>query len=1472
MRRSWLVSRSLVVTAAGLAAASMIVAAVAGPARAAASPKPRPPASAAGAPRVPGAVAKPAGRVLAPVNAHPQARALPPGSHEGAVKGTALGGTSTAVGRRPTPATASPSSASSSGHSSSRLAPRDAGTAGSFLSPSWSAQVPASAPVARASAGVAFDPVRNQTVLFGGVGGDGVYGDTYTWNGTTWTQQHPVHSPPARQLPYMAFDAAQGVTVLYGGWDGTQLLDDTWTWNGTDWTEQHPANTPGGWAEGAMDYLPATGEVYLFGGVGDQAGLWAWNGTDWSSVDPTGSAPCGRSDDAMAYDPRLGKLLMFGGYADGVGVLGDTWTFDGTSWAQLAPAHPPAALQDASLVYDPTLQAPLLVGGSDASGDNVSSVYGFDGSDWLSAYIELSLSPRSSAAIAVSPANGQLVAFGGHYDSSGDVLGDTQTFDWPQLGQQSDYTQIPFRLTDSSSLAVNPVTGNVSITATDLHVAGAGQSLTVSRQYNSQALMVLSEGAGWGMNGPPDVFETTGLGTGDASMIGVAGGNTVSFFPHTAGGFTTPPGLDASLVDNGNGLTLTYNSSQEKITFGPGVVTETSDASRNGESNTYSYTSGALSTIVDSEGRYYYVSQNSAGQTQQIYEDVTGRYPYYDYTGGLLTSARDENGATTTYGYNADNELTSITTPEGRQITLTYDAFRRVTGVEQVTDTSTGAGYTTAFSYSPRASTDAAGATIRTLVVQPDQQGTSTGTTYVGNHQGQVLTAIDALGNTRASTYTANAQPQDLTDASNNVTTLGYDSLNNLTSVQAPGTGGGTGRSATLGYPTPSGSAPYPGSDYQPTSATDSQGNQTTYSYDTAGNLTQSTLPSSIGANLKSHYQGDSGVSCGAQPGQLCSSVDARGLTTSYGYDSAGNLASVTPPAPIGATTITVDGDSRVRTVTDGRSIDTVYTYDGDNRIVQIRNDGSTSATCSASDATAGKCVSYTYDADGNLVGRLDAAGTWTFTYDAVGRLTGETTPSGDQVLAYDASSNLTAFTEAGLEVDYAYNAVNELTSLAEPYGICHSGETVPNSDKCTLFGYNANGQRTTTSYPTGEVVTIGYDNSGRETSVVAKRPSGTTFLSRSYVYTTGGSTDTDLRQSVTDQAGTTTSYTYDALNRLKTAVTGSSTLGYSYDADGNITSATKTGAATIHYGYNNANELCWSGPTNGSNGTTTCPTTPSGDSGYTYDGDGNRLSGGGTTSTYNKFNQTTSVTSGGTTTDMAYADVGSSLRTTVGAETTENTPLGVSRISDSSTSTAITRDPDGNLISLRNDNVSSYYVLDALGSVLALTDSTGNTDTATYTYDPYGNTTSSAGSQTGLNPFGYASGYTDPSGQIHFGQRYYAPTVGSWTQLDSLSQINDPTQADRYTYAGDNPINLADPSGQCGGLGCIGDAFGAVGAALGGVGLIDAGAAAIAAITSAGAAGILGVALAVTGAGLILVGIGALALAFYFAYRAANS
>jgi RHS repeat-associated protein len=116
----------------------------------------------------------------------------------------------------------------------------------------------------------------------------------------------------------------------------------------------------------------------------------------------------------------------------------------------------------------------------------------------------------------------------------------------------------------------------------------------------------------------------------------------------------------------------------------------------------------------------------------------------------------------------------------------------------------------------------------------------------------------------------------------------------------------------------------------------------------------------------------------------------------------------------------------------------------------------------------------------------------------------------------------------------------------------------------------------------------------------------------------------------------------------------------------------------------------------------------------------------------------------------------------------------------------------------MRSGTSHFYYVLDALGSVIALTDGSGAI-AASYTYDPFGTTLTASAAQAGVNPFRFASGYFDSAtGLLKFGTRYYDSSLGRWTQRDPIGgSIANPNAMDRYVYAGDSPVNLTDPSGR---------------------------------------------------------------------------
>src|SRR4029077_12299668 len=57
-----------------------------------------------------------------------------------------------------------------------------------------------------------------------------------------------------------------------------------------------------------------------------------------------------RAGFASAYDPVSKKIVLFGGL-DSTGQLSDTWTFDGTTWEQVATGGGPSNRADAAMAY-----------------------------------------------------------------------------------------------------------------------------------------------------------------------------------------------------------------------------------------------------------------------------------------------------------------------------------------------------------------------------------------------------------------------------------------------------------------------------------------------------------------------------------------------------------------------------------------------------------------------------------------------------------------------------------------------------------------------------------------------------------------------------------------------------------------------------------------------------------------------------------------------------------------------------------------------------------------------------------------------------------------------------------------------------------------------------------------------------------------------------------------------------------------
>ena len=64
-------------------------------------------------------------------------------------------------------------------------------------------------------------------------------------------------------------------------------------------------------------------------------------------------------------------------------------------------------------------------------------------------------------------------------------------------------------------------------------------------------------------------------------------------------------------------------------------------------------------------------------------------------------------------------------------------------------------------------------------------------------------------------------------------------------------------------------------------------------------------------------------------------------------------------------------------------------------------------------------------------------------------------------------------------------------------------------------------------------------------------------------------------------------------------------------------------------------------------------------------------------------------------------------------------------------------------------------------------------------------------------NPYTFKIGLQDrATGWVKYGQHWYNPGVGRWTQMDTLDAPLDPANANRYAYAANDPVNNSDPLG----------------------------------------------------------------------------
>jgi cysteine-rich repeat protein len=198
----------------------------------------------------------------------------------------------------------------------------------------------------------------------------------------------------------------------------------------------------------AMAFDIARDRAVLFGGssaAGRLGDTWEFDGTTWAHV-ITRDSPSPRFGHAMVYDSARHVVVLVGGIDPSGRDLADTWTYDAINWTQVFPATPPPARAFAALAFDSDHGRVILFGGADPANHN--DVWSFDGATWTQVPITgTQPSPRSGAAMVFDPVHHNTMMFGG-LDPTAGRIGDTWLLDasgWTHIDTSGDPQTPPFR-------------------------------------------------------------------------------------------------------------------------------------------------------------------------------------------------------------------------------------------------------------------------------------------------------------------------------------------------------------------------------------------------------------------------------------------------------------------------------------------------------------------------------------------------------------------------------------------------------------------------------------------------------------------------------------------------------------------------------------------------------------------------------------------------------------------------------------------------------------------------------------------------------------------------------------------------------------------------------------------------------------------------------------------------------------------
>lgn len=542
-------------------------------------------------------------------------------------------------------------------------------------------------------------------------------------------------------------------------------------------------------------------------------------------------------------------------------------------------------------------------------------------------------------------------------------------------------------------------------------------------------------------------------------------------------------------------------------------------------------------------------------------------------------------------------------------------------------------------------------------------------------------------------------------------------------------------------------------------------------------------------------------------------------------YDALGNLTGTTAAGVV--TALDYDLRGRKTAMTDPDMGAWSYRYNCFGELIWQKD-------------AKGQVTTLAYDALGRLVSRSEPEGVTTWTYDTsptrgLGKLHQVSAPGGyAETHLYDTFGRPVSVTRTidgtSYALDTAYDdfgrprkteyptvnggrfatraVYNQFGFLKEIRAYLAADDSRPNSQlQGRLYWqadtFNAAGRIDSELLGNGLVNDRLYSAAtGRllSAAVDAGRVTGPPYALQQMVYTYDqvGNVLTRADQAV----GRGEAFAYDGLDRLlsHSVVTGSGgVVTVAYDQKGNITSKSDVGT----YDYDPVKKHALVSVLAPGSSTPVS---------YSYDANGNMLSGGGRTLTWTSFNQAATITKGAFASafsfDAAHQRVKhvSHLETTVyvGGVFEQVTPAGASPVVESKHYIFA---PTGRVaVYTDRSNLQrdvKFFHTDGLGSITAVTDEKGAV-VKRFAFDAWGKRLNPATGAAlgGADVAGLRRGYTDHEqlddlGLVHMNGRVYDPVLGRFLSADPfVDGVADAQGFNRYSYVGNNPMNATDPSG----------------------------------------------------------------------------